>query len=181
MLQRGDHRWRQPGTLDRQHRPEPCPHHRRRRRPTRRGEVGQRQRRPGGGWAERLGQRGHSLGCHPGDRRQERPLIGPRLHRRRVQEHRRAALRRTRRAAAGRSGSRTRPSARSPATGRTGHSSTDPTRHERSSPGATALRPSPWRRSPATRPSKNTHTCAPFPERDRSNTAGTPLAWQASR
>jgi len=32
-----------------------------------------------------------------------------------------------------------------------------------------------------TGPSKNTHTCAPSPDRERSNTAGMPLAWQASR
>ena len=30
------------------------------------------------------------VGCEPGDRRQERPLVRPRLHRRRVEEHRRA-------------------------------------------------------------------------------------------
>ncbi len=33
--------------------------------------------RPGVDRAKRLGERGHRLGCHPGDRRQERPLVGP--------------------------------------------------------------------------------------------------------
>jgi len=86
VLQPGDYRRRQPRPFDRQLGTQPGPDHRGRRRAAGFGQVRQRQRRSGVDRSERLGQRLHGIGCHAGNRRQERPLVGPRLHRRGIEE-----------------------------------------------------------------------------------------------
>ena len=77
--------------------------------------------------------------------------------------------------AAARSGSRTRLWGGSPARGRTGRSSSGPSRHVPPSPRAATPRRAPGLRTRARGASKKTQTWPPLPDRERSNAAGTPL------
>ncbi len=88
VLQPGDHRGRHARPFDRQLGTEPGPNQRRRRWPTGPREVRRREGRAGVDRSECLGQGFDGVGFHAGDRRQERPLVGPGLHLRGIEEQR---------------------------------------------------------------------------------------------
>jgi len=92
MLQRGNKGRRETRPLDRQCRAELCSDDRRGRRPTGSGQIGESQLGSGVHRPQRLGERGRCVGRESRDRGQERPLIGPWLHRGRIQERRRSVL-----------------------------------------------------------------------------------------
>ena len=181
VLQCRDHRGRHAGPLDREHGPESGPDHRRRSWPAATGQLreaaAQVRHRPGGAIAR-------APPPHPAT--DERPTRGTPTGPATVPTSSDRGTtccraRRTRPGAAGRSGSRTRPWAGSPGTGRTGRSWLRSSSALVDIACRSSAAPSDRASAAATGPSKKTHTWPPLPERERSSAAGTPLAWQASR